>query len=339
MEDYIRYFFNDPEKLIRLADEKCREVHGDKVYLRGLIEFSNFCSMNCQYCGIRSANSAVKRYRLTADEIINAVSKGYSKGLKTFVLQSGEDDYYSDDILEKIIITIKETTEFEAAITLSIGIRSRESYRRLKNAGADRFLMRFETSDAELYRKLKNGQSLEKRLSAIRTIKDLGYEAGSGFMTGLPGETIETIVDNVLLCKELELDMIGIGPFIPHPETPLGNMLSDNTNNIENNNNNYSAIDIACRAVALTRLMLPLAHIPATTAAGSIDKTGREKMLQAGANVLMPNITPLEYKGDYLLYPGKICIDEDFDCCLNCLTARIVSCNKTIDFSVAGAVR
>ncbi len=306
------------EELIKEADRVCRANYGDKVYLRGLIEFSNYCSMDCAYCGIRSGNGLVNRYRLSIEEIAAIVDNGYKSGLRTFVLQSGEDPYYNADKLVDLIKEIKLVTKGEAAVTLSCGLYSKEDFKKIKDAGCDRYLMRFEVSDPIIYKSLRNGLDLDERIAALRILKGLGFEAGSGYMVGLPGETEEIRINNALLCAELELEMVGVGPFIPHPETPLAGSEQQN-------------IDLAIRATALLRLLLPKSNIPATTAAGSLDPVGREKMIAAGANVLMPNISPVDHKKDYLLYPGKICIDESGFECIGCLSGRVGSVNKKID--------
>ena len=293
--DFYRHA-SDPELFSR-ADHVCRENYGRKVFLRGLVEFSNHCTQDCLYCGIRKSNCNVHRYRLTEDEIVETVIEGYEGGFRTFVLQGGEDPCFTTERLCRLIARIKSIDD-DAAVTLSAGIRSRESFRSLKGAGCDRYLIRFETSDPGLHRYLRGGITLDRRLRALADLKDLGFEVGSGFMTGLPGETEETRVKNALLCHEYGFDMVGIGPFIPHPGTPLAGALQQ-------------PVELSLRAVALVRLLLPLANIPATTAAGTLDRDGRERMLSAGANVLMPNITPVRFKKDYLLYPNKICLEEN----------------------------
>jgi biotin synthase len=306
------------KELSMTADSICRETYGGKVWVRGLIEFSNYCSMDCLYCGIRKSNTKVNRYRMESGEIIDTVRDAWKAGFRTFVLQGGEDRYYSLKVLCGIIDKIKKISGGEAAVTLSCGTKSRSEYRELKKAGCDRYLLRFETSDPELHRTLRNGAPLEGRLKAVRDLKDLGFETGSGYMLGLPGETEETRINNALLCLELELDMAGIGPFIPNPDTPLYG-------------SSQGPLDLTIRAAALLRLLLPKANIPATTAAGSLDPAGRQKMLSAGANVLMPNITPLKYKKDYRLYPGKICLEETGLECLSCLKILAKQTGKEID--------
>lgn len=314
------------EGLIKIADEVCRSVHSNKVYLRGLIEFSNYCVMNCLYCGIRYDNISVHRYRLTVDEIIGTIDSGLGRGLSTFVLQSGEDPEYTINELCLLAEKAREKLGDGKAITMSCGIMSKDDYARLKRAGVDRYLLRFETSDSKAHQYFRNGLTLERRIKALEDLKELGFETGSGFMVGMPGETEATRINNALLCKQLELDMVGIGPFIPHPETPLGGAIQVNLNE-------------TLRLTALLRLLLPKANIPATTAAGSLEPDGREKMLAAGANVLMPNITPVEHKKDYLLYPGKICLDESGLECLSCMAIRVMSVGKVLDYGLGKSIK
>ncbi len=306
------------DELYTMADRVCRENYGGKVYLRGLIEFSNYCSQDCFYCGIRRSNAVVNRYRLDDDEIVSTVAEGYRYGFRTFVLQSGEDPFFTTERLCRLVGKIK-SARGDMAVTLSAGIRSRESFRALKQSGCDRYLIRFETSDPELHRYLRGGITLSRRLRALADLRDLGFEVGSGFMVGLPGETEEIRVKNALLCQEYGFDMVGIGPFIPHPGTPLAGAVQQ-------------PVELALRAVALVRLLLPQANLPATTAAGTLDADGREKMLSAGANVLMPNITPVRYKKDYLLYPNKICIEESGFECIDCLSDKVAFIDKELSF-------
>ncbi len=296
-------------ELVSLARETTDRVHGKAVLLRGLIEVTNECSMDCLYCGIRRSNGKATRYRLGPEELQSTIRAGRKAGFRTFVLQGGEDPALAGEGLLRLTEAAREAAG-DAAITLSFGIRSRREYEELRAAGADRYLMRFETADPELHRYLRNGMTLERRLRALTDLRAVGFQLGSGFMTGLPGETEETLIRNVELCAELDLDMGGIGPFIPHPDTPLGGASG-------------GTLDGAVRATALLRLALPACHIPATTAAGSIHPEGREKQLEAGANVLMPNITPTGQKKNYLLYPGKICLDESGFQCVGCLSLRV----------------
>jgi len=313
---------NNLEALTTLAAKVTRKSFGSSVYLRGLIEFSNYCISNCLYCGIRRDNAKVNRYRLTDEEIFSAVDTGFAIGLRTFVLQGGEDPYFTVDKLAEISAGIKKRTHGEAALTLSCGILTHEEYRVLKSAGADRYLLRFETSDPELHRYLRDGIGLERRLEALEDLKTLGFQTGSGFMVGLPGETEDTVIENIKLCSELELDMAGIGPFIPHHDTPLAG-------------SPQIPLELSLKATALLRIACPDTHIPATTAAGTLEPDGRERMIKCGANVVMPNLTPTTVKKDYLLYPGKICLDEDGLQCIGCLGLRIASVNGEMSFDRA----
>ena len=265
IEEIISYYkIAKTEELCQRAASVCENIHGKDIILRGLIEFTNYCSQDCLYCGIRKSNVNIARYRMDEEEITETVAAGYSAGLRTFVLQGGEDPFYTADKICRILEQIKKVTEYTASVTLSIGIKSRKNYKKFKEAGADRYLLRFETSDPNLYEKIKINNSLERRIAAILDIKELGYETGSGFMTGLPGETEETRINNALLCRKLELDMVGVGPFIPSNNTPLAESPK-------------MPLEYSIRATALLRLLLPKAHIPATTAAGTIDHFGREK--------------------------------------------------------------
>lgn len=313
---------NNLKELTLLAAQTTRKTFGKSVYLRGLIEFSNYCVSNCLYCGIRRDNGKVHRYRLTDEEIFSAVDTGFSRGLRTFVLQGGEDPYFSVDKLAALASGIKKRTGGDAALTLSCGILSREEYRELKSAGADRYLLRFETSDPDLHRYLRDGIGLERRLEALEDLKTLGFQTGSGFMVGLPGETEETVIENIKLSRKLDLDMVGIGPFIPHHDTPLAG-------------SSQVPLELSLKATALLRIACPKTHIPATTAAGTLEPDGREQMIKCGANVVMPNLTPVAVKKDYLLYPGKICLDEDGLHCIGCLGLRIASVDGKMSFDRA----
>ena len=326
--DEIRHHFYNTatDDLVRMGGECCREVHGKDVLLRGLLEYTNFCSSNCLYCGIRHDNGEVQRYRIDEKMLLEAARGGFERGLRTFVIQGGEDSEYPTDRICRLIERIKTMSGGEAAVTLSCGMRSLDQYRRMKEAGGDRYLLRFETSDPALHSYLRNGSSLEKRLEALEYIREAGFQTGSGFMLGLPGETDETRLNNILLAQKLKLDMVGIGPFIPHPETPLAESKQED-------------LEISIRGVALLRLALPEAHIPATTAAGSLVPDGRERMISAGANVLMPNITPVDFKKDYELYPGKICLDESGIQCISCLSMRVKPLERELSFRRGDAVR
>lgn len=311
-------------ELVALARETTDRVHGKAVLLRGLIEVTNECAMDCLYCGIRRSNEKATRYRLSLDELAAVIRAGREAGFRTFVLQGGEDPSLAGEGLLRLTEAARRAAG-DAAITLSFGIRSLGEYRELRAAGADRYLMRFETADAELHRHLRAGMTLERRLRALADLRTAGFQLGSGFMTGLPGETEETLIRNIELCAELDLDMGGVGPFIPHPDTPLAAA-------------GRGTIELAVRATALLRLALPACHIPATTAAGTIHPEGRELMLEAGANVLMPNITPTDAKKNYLLYPGKICIDESGFQCVGCLSVRAMGRGLTLSWERGDAL-
>ncbi len=277
--------------LFQLAD-KVREKHmGQQVYLRGIIEFSNYCSQDCFYCGLRRSNQKLKRYRLTAKEILDTARQAAKIGYGTVVLQSGEDEWYSAEMLAEIIYVIKRETEM--AVTLSVGERTFADYRLWREAGADRYLLKFETTDEKLYQYLRPGNQLATRIEKTQWLQQLGFQTGSGNMVGIPGQTKETMATDLMLLCELNPTMVGIGPFISHPETPLKNTVG-------------GTVELTLQVLALTRLLLPRAHLPATTALESLDPQGRQKALACGANVIMLNLTPLSYRDSYQIYPGKV---------------------------------
>lgn len=280
------------------ADRVRKRMVGDAVHLRGLIEFSNICIRQCQYCGLHCRNNQVKRYRMKEDEIFATAELAKQMGYPSLVLQSGEDPFYNNHVerLANVIYRIKN--ELGVAITLSAGEFSKENYQRLKDAGVDRYLLRFETSDATLYRKLHPDSELEERLQCLQYLAETGYQVGTGFMVGLPDETPSIFANNLLLLKKLNVGMVGIGPFLPSQDTPLKDARSGTSLG-------------TLIAVALTRLLLPDTNIPATTALGTLDKDGRIKALQAGANVMMPNVSPMEFRELYKLYPNKLCVTAD----------------------------
>jgi biotin synthase len=315
-DEIITWFqAEDASALFRLADQVRREYCGDEVHLRGLIEFSNSCERHCMYCGLRKDNSGLERYRLSADEIVEAARTAQKLNYQTVVLQSGEDNGYGVDELCAIVARIKAETG--CAITLSIGERNYEEYRALRQAGADRYLLRFETSNRELFHKLKPDSSYERRMQCLDWLRELGYQVGSGCMVGLPGQTYEMMADDVLFMEQFDFDMIGIGPFIPHPETPLRNA-------------SQWPVDLVLRMVALVRIAVKNAHMPATTATGSIDLRGRQKALQCGANVIMPNLTPTQYRRHYEIYPNKICITERPEDCGGCVSGIILGLGRKV---------
>lgn len=277
------------QQLWQQADKVRQENVGDEIHLRGLIEFSNICRNNCLYCGIRKGNRFALRYRMSEEELILTVKKASQMGFKTVVLQSGEDLYYDQLRFCRIIEAIKK---FDIAVTLSIGERTYEEYKFFREAGADRYLMRIETTDKDLYHKLDPNMSWQHRYECLLMIKELGYELGSGIMVGLPEQSIESIAEDLLFLRAIGVDMAGIGPFIPHPQTPLAKEQG-------------GTLALSLRTMAVMRLLMPDINIPATTAMESLHPEGRIKALQAGANVVMPNVNSSEYMKLYELYPNK----------------------------------
>lgn len=293
--------------------------YGKKVYMRGLIEFSNYCKQECLYCGIRASNKNIERYRLSIEDILQCCKEGYQLGYRTFVLQSGEDFWYGEEKLITIVEKIKEMFP-GTAITLSIGERNREVYQKLFEAGADRFLLRHETASKTLYEKLHPTMSFENRRSTLKMLKEIGYQIGAGFMVGLPGQTASDLAEDLLFLKELHPDMIGIGPFIPHGETPLKEAVG-------------GTLEDTLVMIALARLMIPDALLPATTALGTLDPNGREKAIQVGANVVMPNLSPTKVRPLYELYENKICTGDEPAHCRGCIEQRIRSTGMEVDLS------
>ena len=302
------------DELYWRADEVRREAVGDDVHLRGLIEFSNICRNDCLYCGIRRGNRQVQRYRMTEEELVETAKRAADLGFQTIVLQSGEDLYFDQARMCRIIEQIKR---IDVALTLSVGERDYKDYKAFRDAGADRYLIRIETTDRDLYHRLNPGMSWERRHECLLMIRELGYELGSGIMVGLPGQTVESITDDLLYLKDICIDMAGIGPFIPHPETPLAN-------------ESGGTLEQALRTMAVMRLLMPDINIPATTAMESLHPQGRIMALQAGANVVMPNVTEGEYRRLYELYPGKICVNDTPAHCRSCIGLKIRSIGRTI---------
>lgn len=307
--------FNEP--LAEAADIRRRENYGDKVYIRGLIEFTNFCRNNCYYCGIRRDNKKAERYRLTKDEILLCCDEGYRLGFRTFVMQGGEDPYYSDEMICDIVSKIKSRYP-DCAVTLSIGEKPRESYQAFFDAGADRYLLRHETADPEHYGKLHpKAMSLENRKRSLFDLKEIGYQVGSGFMVGSPYQTTENLISDLRFLQKLKPDMIGIGPYITHADTPFAEFKSGD-------------VMLTLRLVSILRLMFPYALIPSTTALGTIHPQGRELGLKAGANVVMPNLSPVSVRKLYSLYENKICTGEEAAQCRGCLERRVESAGYKI---------
>ncbi|MBA2882267.1 biotin synthase [Desulfosalsimonas propionicica] len=295
------------ETLWHAADRVRRENVGDAVHLRGLIEFSNHCQRNCFYCGLRSANKKIRRYRMDLDEIVHCACQAKDLGYGTVVLQSGEDPGCSDHWVASLVRTIKEQTGL--AVTLSLGERGRDAFLLWRDAGADRYLMRFETSNAGLYARLHPGApGLEERFRQLLWLRELGYEVGSGVLVGLPGSTHMDLANDILMFAELDLDMIGIGPWIKHESTPLGRgELQDNTDH----KRVAASETMTYKMMALARLACPRSNIPSTTALATINaENGCEHGLRRGANVLMPNMTPAVHRADYEIYPAKACFLE-----------------------------
>ena len=280
-------------ELFKAADRVRKIFVGDDVHLRALIEFSNICKRNCFYCGLRAENKNIERYRLTPEQIIETAKIAVRQGYKTVVLQSGEDAYFTAELLAEIIKQIKK---MDVAVTLGVGEMPFEEYKILKYAGADRFLLRIETTDEKLYKKLHPAASFENRKRCLYDLKRLGFETGTGCLVGLPEQTIASLADDILFFKELNADMIGIGPFIPHKDTPLGNFTAGN-------------FELAVKVMAITRLLLPYINIPATTAMETLVKNARNIALQSGANVVMPNVTAFDFRQKYEIYPDKVSVD------------------------------
>lgn len=305
---------NCNEELFNAANRVRKKYVGDEVHLRGLIEFSNICKRNCLYCGLRSSNRNIKRYRLTPDEIIDLAKNAVSYGYKTIVMQSGEDEYYNIDIMKYIISNIKK---LDVALTLSMGEKSFEEYAVYRKVGADRYLIRIETTDKKLYEKMDPGMSHEDRIRCIKDLRKLNYEVGTGCLVGLPNQSIESLANDILFFKEIEADMIGIGPFIPNEDTPLKDAKG-------------GEFVMSLKVMALTRLLMPDINIPATTAMESLNTNGRIIALQSGANVVMPNVTEGEYRKLYALYPGKICTGDTPSHCRGCITGKIKSIGRSV---------
>ncbi len=300
--------------LFKTADEVREKYVGNEVHLRGLIEFSNICKCNCKYCGLRKDNSELERYRLSIEEAYDFAKKAKEYGYKTVVLQSGEDSYYSVERLVKLLQDIKK---LDLAITLSIGERTFEEYKAFKEAGADRYLIRIETTDKELYKKMHPNMSFENRVRCLKDLKTLGYEVGTGCLVGLPEQTIESLANDILFFKEIDADMIGIGPFIPNQNTPLKDAKG-------------GTFEMALKVMALTRILLPTINIPATTAMETLNPNGRLIALQSGANVVMPNVTEGDYRRKYEIYPGKICVGDTPAQCRGCISGKIQSIGRTV---------
>lgn len=292
------------------ADKIRRRIYGTEVYIRGLIEFTNYCKNDCYYCGIRRSNPDATRYRLTKNEILECCKEGYKLGFRTFVLQGGEDSYYTDSMICDIVSSISSDYP-DCAITLSIGEKSKNSYKAFYEAGATRYLLRHETADSSHYRKLHPAPlTIENRKRCLYDLRDIGYQVGAGFMVGSPFQTTDNIIADLRFLQELKPDMIGIGPYISHDKTPFAGYKN-------------GSLDLTLRLLSILRLMFPYALIPATTALGTIHPEGRELGLKAGANVVMPNLSPVSVRKLYELYENKICTGDEAAQCRGCLEKRV----------------
>lgn len=302
-EEYMELIgmWQNPVAVERITEEavRLRKLHyGNKVFIRGLIEFTNYCKNNCYYCGIRRDNRNAERYRLTKEDILSCCEQGYALGFRTFVLQGGEDPYFTDERVTDIVSSIKNEYP-DCAVTLSIGEKSYDSYAVYREAGTDRYLLRHETANCGHYGILHPEEmSLSVRKECLRNLKKLGFQTGAGFMVGSPGQTLETLAEDLMFLKELQPQMVGIGPFLPHKDTPFREEQGGN-------------VELTLFLLSLVRILLPKVLLPATTALGTADKGGRERGILAGANVVMPNLSPVTNRKQYSLYDNKICTDEE----------------------------
>ena len=316
---------SDKRSLFEFADAVRKKYVGDGILLRGIVEFANYCDNGCLYCGLNKDNNGISRYRLDEFEIYDCISHIYADGIRTVVLQSGEQDDLDAVSLKELIEKIK--SDFDIAVTLSVGEADREDYKLWKSAGADRYLLKIECSDKDVYESMHPGMSFENRVRCLRDLKELGYQTGSGCIVGLEGQTVDTLAGDILFFAEHQLDMIGIGPFIPHKATSLRNA-------------QQGTLDMVLKTIAVTRIVTKDTHLPATTATGSIGKgDGRIEALKAGANVLMPNYTPLEYKKLYEIYPGKRCVSEPAGACAGCMENMAAALGRFIDYSVGHSLK
>jgi biotin synthase len=306
---------DDVRKLLQAGDAVRRACCGDDVQIRALVEFSNICGRSCLYCGLRAPNNNVTRYRMPPDEIVELARHLDRKGLKTIVLQSGEDPFYTGEMIADIVSRIKASTDM--AVTLCVGERPYDEYKLWKQAGADRYLLRHEAASRELYAKLHPDSDYDNRMRCLGWLRELGFQTGAGCMVGVPGQTVEHLADDIEFFRDFRPEMAGIGPYIPHPDTPLAG-------------SPVGSVQMTLKMVALTRIVTRTALLPATTAIGSIEELGREMALEAGADVVMPNYTPLKYRIHYEIYPNKRCINEEPELCDSCMRMRIQSVGRTV---------
>ena len=311
------------EELAAAANRVRRATVGDEVHLRGLIEFSSYCRQNCLYCGLRRDNEKAQRYRLTRAEIVALAEKAKAAGYPTVVMQSGEDAWFTAERLADIVRDVKR---LGLTVTLSVGERTTEEYRVLREAGADRFLLRIETTDRGIYERLDPGMSFENRLRCLEDLKRLGYEVGTGCLIGLPGQTMDSLARDVLFFQKIDADMVGIGPLVPNGDTPLGSEPPGD-------------MRLVRRMVSAIRLLLPEANIPATTAMETLQPGARELMLRSGANVMMPNVTEGEARQKYALYPGKACVADTPEQCRSCMEGKIRAMGRTVGKGAGGRRR
>lgn len=306
---------NDKESLEYLrqkAEKQRQDIFGRDIYMRGLIEFTNYCKNDCLYCGIRRSNKKAQRYRLTKEEILDCCKNGYDLGFRTFVLQGGEDAYYTDDIIVETVREIKSQFP-DCAVTLSIGEKPKESYKRYFDAGADRYLLRHETASAEHYSLLHpKDLSPENRMECLKNLKEIGFQTGCGFMVGSPFQTVENLAEDLIFIDKFKPHMVGIGPFIPHKDTPFRNEKS-------------GTLEMTLKLLAIIRLILPKVMLPSTTALGTINPKGREMGILWGANVVMPNLSPTTVRKKYMLYDNKICTGDEAAECRFCMQRRMES--------------
>lgn len=295
-------------------------TYGEVVFMRGLIEFTNFCTKDCKYCGIRKSNSKVDRYRLSLEQILDCCREGYRLGYRTYVLQGGEDAHFTKDAMVEVIAAIR--SEFpDCAITISLGERSYEDYVAFYQAGANRYLLRHETASKRLYNYLHpESMSFENRMQCLVNLKEIGFQTGAGFMVHTPTQTNEDLVEDLLFLQDFKPAMCGIGPYLSHDDTPLAN-------------NENGSVEETIVMVSLVRLMLPNCLLPSTTALGTLEKIGREKALKAGANVVMPNLSPVNVREKYEIYQDKICTGDEAAHCRNCIEGKINTIGLTVDMS------
>ena len=315
-EEFKRLIEDEREETLsflnKTASSVSKSVYDNKIYIRGLIEFTNYCKNDCYYCGIRKSNGNAERYRLNLEQILDCCETGYNLGFRTFVLQGGEDGFFTDEKMVEIIKEIKRNY-LDCALTLSIGERGYNSYKAFFDAGADRYLIRHETADCEHYSRLHpNNLSLQNRMDCLYSLKEIGFQVGCGFMVGSPYQTTDSLIKDLKFIKELNPHMVGIGPFVPHNATPFKDF-------------EQGSLNLTLKLLSIIRLMLPNVLLPSTTALGTIDATGREKGILAGANVVMPNLSQRDVRKKYLLYDNKICTGDEAAECILCMKNRMKS--------------